>query len=87
MAGRGLTDAQIRDRIRAGVWREERSLTPRGAGRETPAHYKIKPFKRDGETLYDLLQDGDWLETFETTEAAEAEMEHRQAFDSTLGGS
>jgi hypothetical protein len=61
---------------------------PDAAVAAKPRHtYKIKPFKRGGVTLYDLLQDGGWLETFETTEAAEAEMVHRQAFDSTLGGS
>jgi hypothetical protein len=48
--------------------------------------YKIKPFKRDGETMYDLLQDGDWLESFYTVEAAEAEMEHRKSFDTYRHG-
>jgi hypothetical protein len=52
------------------------------AERKSRHVYKIKPFKRDGQTMYDLLQDGDWLESFYTTEAAEAEMEHRKLFDS-----
>ena len=67
-------------------------MAKRRAAEEEPVErkelhvYKIKPFKRDGQTMYDLLQDGDWLESFYTVEAAEAEMEHRKKFDTYRHG-
>lgn len=42
--------------------------------------YRIKPTKRG----YELLQNGDWLGTYATPEEAEAEKQHREAFDKTL---
>ena len=49
---------------------------------KAPHRYKIKSTKAG----FDLLQDGEWLATFDTEPEAEAEMEHRQAFDRIRGG-
>lgn len=45
--------------------------------------YRIRP-TRDGR--FDLLQDGDWLGTFDTEAEAEAERDHRIACDKSRAG-
>lgn len=50
---------------------------------KTPApSYRIKHLKGG----VDLLQNGEWLGTYKTEAEAQAEMEHRQAFDKIRGG-
>jgi len=46
--------------------------------------YRIKP-TRDGK--FDLLQNEEWLQTFETEADAEEEKKHRQRFDAIRNGS
>lgn len=48
-----------------------------------PNRYRIRP-TRDGR--HDLLQNGEWLGTYDTETEAEAEREHRQAFDAIRSG-
>ena len=48
--------------------------------------YKIKETAKDeGFGRFHLYCDGDWLETFQTREAAEAEFESRKVLDESRG--
>lgn len=62
-----------------------RKKKPEAAAPEPPRGrlptYRIKPSKGK----FDLLQSGEWLETFDTQAEAEAEQAHRETFDRIRG--